>query len=421
MPLTIHLATTQPTYHGGESLTGIVSFTTTTPIPLHQIHISFTAISKTRVQKVKGAGAPAANYRSSVTLFEKDKLLLYQNGDVLAPGEYEWPFDFVFPENVSLIGEEKAGTGKWAALAPFRVDEGHPLPPSFSIQSGDAVRKVHCVVEYRLEARVLKPQGGLFGSKAPLFSESILLDFLSSLSISNTGGVDPYTTIYRQNKEQLFTIKSMLLLPENRGRSLGFGEKVSSWFSTRLPRFSFQVNFSYPTSLVQFAPFPCHFDVEGFMEDSNVTQVPEIQLRSLSIAVISRTVARAVPTLVGAMSAELDERIEVLNRTGLSMPVFGRVDISQVFGPLIIRKTDVSFSTLNICRSYRLSLAAVFECAGKTNEFKYEDMPIEIIAAGEGNVMDKTEQGVVEVDRRDELPPVYTPDSTSPVATWEKS
>jgi hypothetical protein len=162
------------------------------------------------------------------------------------------------------------------------------------------------------------------------------------------------------------------------------------------------------------------------MEDSSVTEVPEILLRSVSLTVISRTSARAAPTLVGALSAEIDERIEVLNRTALGIPVSGMLDLGQVFGPLLIRKTDVSFATFNICRSYRLLVVAVFECGGKTNEFRFDDLPIEVIAGAGGRDLeqkDLSSQTVgVEFDVavEDELPPVYTPNSTSPVQTFEK-
>ncbi|KAL4865342.1 hypothetical protein BDV12DRAFT_150836 [Aspergillus spectabilis] len=422
MPLTIHLNTQRPSYHGHETLLGLVTFTTTKPIPIWQIQITLSGHATTKIQKVKGSGAPAANYRSNCTLFERAKILLHTNGEVLAPGAYEWPFEFSFPSNVQ-------GVSKWPLVAPFRVDENHPLPPTFAIETGDAARKLHCGIEYRLEAQVLKPQGGLFASKSPLFSETTQLDFLPSFAISipSDSDPDPYSTVYRQHKEQLFNIKSMLLLSQNKGRSLSMQEKLQSWFSTsRLPKFSFKVAFSYPTRLVQFAAFPCHFDIAPFMEDSSVTEVPEILLRSVSLAVISRTSARAAPTLVGAISAEIDERIEILNRTALGMPASGRLDLGQVFGPLLIRKTDVSFATFNICRSYRLSAVAVFECGGKTNEFRVGDLPIEVIAGAGGGDLEKKDLGSqtvgveLDVDVEDELPPVYTPDSTSPVQTFEK-
>ncbi|KAL4882462.1 hypothetical protein BJY04DRAFT_41472 [Aspergillus karnatakaensis] len=416
MPLTIHLDNHRPEYHGNEDIIGLVSLTTTTPFPLKQVLITFSGHAKTKIQKVKGVGAPASTYRSNVTLFEKQKVLLQLGGDVLAPGSYEWPFQFTFPTH-------EQGATTWAKLEPYRVDDNHPLPPTFAIETGDAARKLHCGIEYKLEAQVQKPQGGLFASKVPLYTEVVKLDFLNALTISNTIDLDPYATVYRQNKEQLCKVRSKLLLPNNRGRSLSMSEKLSSWFSSsQLPRFTYKVSFSYPTSLVQFAPYPCHLTVEAFMEDSNVTEMPEVVMRSVAVSMTSRTSARAVPTLVGAMSAEIDDKIEILNQTALSIPVSGKMDLGQVFGPLVMRKTDVSFSTFNICRSYRLNVAAVFECAGKQNEFKMEDVPIEVVARGVAGESDQKDAVFMENGVEDELPPVYTPsESTSPVEVPEKA
>jgi hypothetical protein len=81
------------------------------------------------------------------------------------------------------------------------------------------------------------------------------------------------------------------------------------------------------------------------------------------------------------MSAEIEEKIEVLSRTALGMPVTGTMDLAQVFGLLVLRHEIVSFATFNISRRYRLCASFVFECVGKTNEFTCPDLPIEIIAA----------------------------------------
>jgi hypothetical protein len=56
----------------------------------------------------------------------------------------------------------------------------------------------------------------------------------------------------------------------------------------------------------------------------------------------------AAPSIMGAISAELEDRIEILSRTSLHMPVSGKMDLGMEFGPLMLRHTDVSFQTLNI-------------------------------------------------------------------------
>ncbi|KAL2821129.1 hypothetical protein BJX63DRAFT_379440 [Aspergillus granulosus] len=384
MGLTIHVTNQKSCYTGTESVSGVVKFQTSTPIPIKDIKIIFSGRSKAKIQKVKGTGAPAATYRSKCVLFEKERILRSSHGhgehETLAPGSYEWPFDFgTFPTHVQPVAS--GVSARWPEKLPYRNDVGHPCPPTFALNTGDAARKLECWIDYRLEAQVVKPSGGLFGGKAPLYTETLKLNFLPALATSITTN-DQESATYRHSQEQLFTIRSKLLHMENRGRTLKVSEKISSWLSPgQLPRFSFQAVFEYPTRLLQAEPLTCSLDVVPFMEDSSVALPPEILLQALNIHVVSETGARATPSLVGAMSAEIEEKIEVLSRTSLGMPVSGRVDLAGVFGHLVLRHEIVSFATFNLSRHYRLCASFVFECAGKTNEFSCPNLPIEIIAS----------------------------------------
>ncbi|KAL2826361.1 hypothetical protein BJY01DRAFT_229778 [Aspergillus pseudoustus] len=384
MGLTIHLDSPKPCYLGDEPVTGFVKFQTSTATPIKDIKITFTGRSKAKIQKVKGTGAPAATYRSKCILFAKERILFSSYGkgenEVLPPGSYEWPFEFSFPTHVQPVAE--GVSARWPEKVPYRNDTGHPCPPTFALNTGDGARKLECFIDYRLEAQLFKPAAGLFSSsKAPLYTETLKLNFLPALSSSITGN-DQESATYRHSREQLFTIRSKLLHMENRGRTLRMSEKISSWLSPgQLPRFSFNAVFEYPTRLIQAEPLTCSLDVVPFMEDSSVALAPEILLQALNIHVVSETGARATPSLVGAMSAEIEEKIEVLSRTALGMPVSGKVDLASIFGLLVLRHEIVSFATFNISRRYRLCASFVFECAGKTNEFNCPDLPIEIIAS----------------------------------------
>jgi hypothetical protein len=381
MGLTINIPNQKTCYLGTDPVTGTVRFQTSTPIPLSAIKITFAARSKAKIQKVKGTGAPAATYRSKCILFEQERILRqHSTGENLPPGSYEWPFEFIFPNHVQPTA---SASSRWPEKVPYRNDAGHMCPPSFALSTGDASRKLECWIDYRLEATVLKPAGGIFQSKkgAALYTETAKLNFLPALAKSITPN-DQESAVYRHEREQLFTIRSKLLHMENRGRTLKVSEKISSWLSPgQLPRFSFKATFRYPTRLIQAEPLTCSLDVTPFMEDSSVALAPEILLQSLNIYVVSETGARATPSLVGSMSAEIEEKIEVLSRTALGMPVSGTMDLAQVFGLLVLRHEIVSFATFNISRRYRLCASFVFECVGKTNEFSCPDLPIEIIAA----------------------------------------
>ncbi|KAL4988806.1 hypothetical protein BDW68DRAFT_196399 [Aspergillus falconensis] len=385
MPLTIHLDDHQPCYFGSETLRGRVVFESSSITNLQDIQVKFTGRSKTRVQKVKGSGAPAANYRSKCIFFEKEKILLHLNGEALPPGKYEWPFEFVFPTTAR-------SSVRWPERHPFRSDANHPLPPTFAIETGQGG---------------FTPQRGLFPSTTPLFSEEARLNFIPDFAVADVGESDHAAEMYRQRKEHVFNIRSRLLLPENRGRSLSVGEKIQGWFAPgQLPRFSFTTSFSYPTRVVQSALLQCSLDITPHMEDSSMTSPPEIFMKSILITATSQTAARAAPSIMGAISAEVEDRIEILSRTSLHVPVSGNIDLGMAFGPLLLRHTDVSFRTFNICRTYCLCVSIVFACAGQTNEFKLTDLPFEVIAKFERPA--KKNLAIESVERVVDAPPAYT-------------
>jgi hypothetical protein len=400
MPLTIHLDNHKPCYFGNETIYGRVIFESSSITSLQDIRLSFTGRSKARIQKVKGSGAPAANYRSKCILFEKEKILVHLNGEALPPGRHEWPFQFSFPTTAR-------SSVKWPERQPFRSDANHPLPPVFAIEAGDRARRASCTIEYRIDAKAMKPQRGIFSSTRPLFSEQVRLNFMPDFAVAGDCESDRAAEIYQQRKEQVFSIRSMLLLPENKGRSLSTGEKIHGWFAPgQLPRFSFTASFSCPTRAVSSAPVQCSLDITPHMEDSSVTSLPEIIMKSISITAISRTAARAAPSIMGAISAELEDRIEILSRTSLHMPVSGKVDLGIEFGPLMLRRTDVSFQTFNICRRYFLSVSIVLACAERTNEFKLTELPFEVVAKVERS--EKKNPAFEFAEATEDVPPAYT-------------
>lgn len=375
MSLSICLDTQRPYYSGNEKIRGHVIFRCANSIDIQDVRVTFTGCAETKIQKVKGSAAPSAAYRSKCVLFEKEKILSYLNGQTLERGAYKWPIEFDFPSH-----EESPEKSKWPDQLPFRNDANHPLPPTFAAKTEDSMRKITCEIAYQIEAQVCKPQRGFISLRSPLFSEVAQLKFMPPTAKTDVGS-DQLNAVYRRKKEQLFDIRSLLILPENKGRSLSIQEKIRSWLSpSHLPRFDFVSSFSYPTQTIQSTPLKCSLDIIPLMEDSSVMVPPDILMRSLHITLISRTSARAAPSLIGSMFGDVDERIQIVSRTSLNMAVSGTVDLEKACGPLVFRQTDVSFTTYNISRSYRLCVSAEFECAGKTVRFEAPDLPIDITA-----------------------------------------
>ncbi|RAL06696.1 uncharacterized protein BO97DRAFT_287418 [Aspergillus homomorphus CBS 101889] len=391
MPLIIHLDNQQRWYSGGETISGHVEFQCAQATEVDDIRVSFFGRSKAKVQKVKGSAAPSASYRSKCVLFDKERILSHLNGDTLSPGTYEWPFVFTFPSNVQSPGQSSG----WTEKSPFRNDVNHPLPPSFAVDTGDTLRKLNCAIEYQLEAEVFKSQRGFLGKKLALFKETLHLRFVPPAP-SAEKACD--SVIYRQQRAEMFEIRSILLLLENRGRSLTFQERLQSWVSARQPRFSFKATFSYPIRVKQGSSLTCLLEIHPFMEDSSVSLPPEISLQSLSLCVVSQTAARAAPSLIGSLSGQVHERIELLNQRSLAMPVMGTLDLSHTLGPLRLSRSDISFSTFNLSRSYLLCASFAFECAGKSVEFSLADMPFEMVAdvqatSGSKDIAENSAQG----------------------------
>ncbi|KAE8153502.1 hypothetical protein BDV25DRAFT_149268 [Aspergillus avenaceus] len=423
MPIDLHLENQVATYSGQEVLRGSVVFHNPHPIEFQDIRVTFRGRAKAKVQKKKGPAAIAATYRSKCVLFEQERILMDSDGAGTLPRDtYTWPFEFTFP---SLVQSH----ARWPEKHPFRSDEHHPLPPSFAVEVADEVRKLDCLVEYRIEAQVFKPQKSFLGKKTPLLEEVVRLNFLPPAA--QLARVEDLGTLFKHQREEMFTVRSLLLLPENRGRSLGFGEKVQSWLSPKqLPRFDFRVSFVYSTRVVQSSPIQCVFDIVPFLEQSSVTNHPDIVLQAVSMAVYSRTAARASPSLMGAIAGDVDERIEILSKTSLGMPVRGQLDFNQVFGPMMFKHSDVSFATFNMARTYRLSVSATFECAGKTMEFNATDLGLEIVSSISPPVKENT-TGTSDVSeladtsasstagREKDPPPSYSPGPSSPRA-YEK-
>ncbi|KAL4969822.1 uncharacterized protein BDV14DRAFT_195351 [Aspergillus stella-maris] len=361
MPLSITVSNPRPTYTSGSTITGTIAFTSSTPTTFQDIRISFIGVSKSKISKAKGAGAPSAAYRAKCVLVEKERILFTANDSFLPPGEYKYPFEFTFPE---IVQEGR----KWVEKSPYRSDANQPLPPCFAFEGADEERNLICNIEYRLEAQVTRPGKGLFTSRTPLIKEGTKLDFLPEHAISDAHQNEE---IYRHQKDQLFNIRGALLLPENRGRSLSMSERFQGWLlPSQLPRFSFTATFSYPTRVIRGSPLNCFLEITPHMEDSSVVSEPEIILQSIYIYVISRTSARAAPSLMGSLSAEIEGKVDILSSTSLHLPVSGQINFSDILGPLALRHMDVSFRTFNIAQTYRLCADMVFSCAGKSNLFK---------------------------------------------------
>ncbi|KAJ5107648.1 hypothetical protein N7456_004323 [Penicillium angulare] len=376
MSLTITLDSQSTQYSANETICGHVNLQCFKPIEIGEDKLTFSGVAEAKVQKAKGYAAPSVGYRSKCVLFQKDRILAHPSRQRMGIGLYFWPFELTFPSNV----QPESKPLNWPVISPFRNDANHPLPPTSSDKTSDSLRRLVCLIRYQNHAQVFKSSSGFMAKPSPFISEILALQFIPPMKQADMADVENFNHMSYHQKEQVFIIRSMDLLQEYKGRCLGVQEKLRSWLSPgQLPRFNFSVSISYPTRMAQSTPPRCNLTFAPRMEDSSVSSPTVILMQSLHITLVSRTSARSEPSLMGSMSGEVDERMEILSRTSPSMAVSRMVDLTEIFGPLVFRPVDVSFGTFNISRVYRLCVSDQFEYAGKISQFEALDLPVDII------------------------------------------
>jgi hypothetical protein len=208
-------------------------------------------------------------YSGTATLFQLSNTL---HEGHLSPGEYEWPFEFKFPNGTS--GEEKA----WSAISPYGVSEGHQLSPPMTFDSVQALATGEGPVRYKNEAKFSKsPKASLFSS-----SESANLD-LYYLPFRKLEEPDPQ--IYFMGRRQ-FTCKSELLDPKGTGKSKSFFKK------SKAPTSAFQVALNLPAVVYVGGPLPIYIGLSHDPQNSTSPVAPTATLTSCTVAIIRTVHAR---------------------------------------------------------------------------------------------------------------------------------
>ncbi|KAL1864955.1 hypothetical protein Plec18167_009564 [Paecilomyces lecythidis] len=368
MPLIIYLDNPLPSYSGGETIRGHITLESLTQLEVKDIRIKLSGKAKTKIKKVKHVGAPRTTYRGKAILFEKEKILAHVDG-TLPPQTLEWPFEFTFPTHV----QPRSGKSQWSSQTPFDAESTHSLPPTFTADVRNELWDIESVVAYRIQVDVSKTQRMLVG-KSLLFHEVIPLTFIPPVPFEEKG----YASASRM---ETLTIRSLLLLPENRGRRLDIREKITSWLSPgQLPLFKFRVRLNYSSCLHQSEPMACTLDIEPMLEDSTVTSIPPtVFLESVSLTLLTRTVARSSPSIIGSLVGDVEESKNILSKGSLRVPFTDHIDISDTCGQISLQHPDPSFSTFNICRSYKLRADIVLECAEKKVTFSVSDADVLIL------------------------------------------
>lgn len=104
--------------------------------------------------------------------------------------------------------------------------------------------------------------------------------------------------IPRPKRAAIYSEKSSVASRESRKKPSSTGEDAIAAVAKSTPRFDFQASVQYSTRVVQSQPLEGLLCIVPLMEYASVSTPQDVILQSLSIAVVSRTPARAAPSLM---------------------------------------------------------------------------------------------------------------------------
>ena len=320
----------------GQIISGKVTFANKQDHPAGIVTVSLVGKTKTTFNKGRSV------YYGSATLFNLSETL---HDGTLPPKDYEWPFEFTFPEVTA--GEKK----KWLDTPPYQVAEGHALPPSMMFDSKDFERDSgKGAIVYMLEAKFSK------SSKSSIFSSAeraeVALYYIPYRKLET-----PAPKVGLVGKESI-TCSSKLLGPA--------GEKPKGLFKRlKVPCSVFEVAITAPQTIYVGAPIPITLLLTHDLQKSTAPQAPTVKLTSCVVSLI-RTMHAA-----GKAVFEDDGQFSImeilLKKEKLDIPLSESQNLSELLSlPNFETKHGMSFSTYNIAQTFKFMVKLTLECADKT-------------------------------------------------------
>jgi len=339
-----------PIVASGQTISGKVAFLNKQDRPAGIVTIALVGKTKTTFNKGRSV------YYGSASLFNLSKQL---HDGPLPPKQYEWHFDFTFPE-VTAGNKEK-----WLNTPPYLATEGHALPPSMMFDSKDFERDSgKGAVIYMLEARFSKT------SKPSMFSSTESAD-LTLYYIPYRKLETPAPRISIIGKES-FTCSSKLLGPP--------GEKPKGFFKRiKTPCSVFEVAITAPSTVYVGAPLPITLLLTHDLQNSTASQVPAVKLTSCTVSLI-RTMHAA-----GKAVFEDDGQFSIIEllskKENLEIQLSESQNLSQLFAiPSFETKYGMSFGTYNIAQTFKIIVKVTLECADKTFWTELRSRNIQILS-----------------------------------------
>ncbi|KND87959.1 Ran-specific GTPase-activating protein 1 [Tolypocladium ophioglossoides CBS 100239] len=341
-------------HHPADQVSGKVVFGGEKGHDVGQVRIDFRGIAEVKLP----GSLTGQRSRTLTTLFHSQSVVSASRGKLDNPAPYEWPFTFSFPFTAQP-------SAQWRPNPLFASVSGSLLPPSFTYSSP----AFDCKVEYSLEATVVKNH---YSSVADQHSHKSYLLFEPVASGARS---DPPLASFTRN----FTTSGRPLDPRPDRQSQSFGGRLSSYISRRrTDAVPFTVDVKVPSVVVQRERLPCHVSVRA--DGSNKVPSPKLEIRGLSMAILSHTYVRSGSDKEAIRHTH---NIQMVAHQNLDIPfrVDEDVDLSTILSDLHAPVLPPCFTTYNITRRYEMKMVLSVACAEDQFQFIGEVPSLKVVPA----------------------------------------
>ncbi|KAK5946087.1 hypothetical protein PMZ80_000226 [Knufia obscura] len=407
--LIIKLDKEQQSYLPGDPVRGTLQLHLNKDSPVGKVSIRFSGSTESKI--VQSNGQSTSEFRGSAELFN-DVRALHDDHYTHKSGLLSWPFEFQIPTTVDPANIRSKWEQRDGFLATSDGAAIFPLPPSFQFADSTASRAWRAYTSYAIEATVI--QAGDYKLAKPKTKR--LTKVIRVLPLPIAEGVDMHDPRQRRGVPTTLTVQTLRLLPEHAGE-LSIMQRTKSIFNTsKLPKFTFEVDVSYTSTIQAYASTSLPFVVSGYPktdirsttvqpEQRNFYRYPSLKVKHVKLVLQAHTSCRC-PSVLSDVYADTIHDIPLVDRylsnTSLAMRSFAwdqknrveeqiptSIDFGKEYGIVVtkdsrednqkVEKAKVldnssgrirtfvtpSFQSYNISRRYYFAWSLQMECAGE--------------------------------------------------------
>ena len=352
-------------WNPGDRITGSVRLSTSAELNIHQVSISFTGKSSSKLT-VTTETTPC-EYHGHVTLFDLQTIFIRSPYTFPADSRERWPFEFTVPPTCAAkAGDSFEPHGSF--LEPYDDDPAQPLPPTFADARAAAYegRTTKCSVKYALCAFLYTKRPGSLHRDDKVHELPLrVLPFRP----------DPEPVWTTHCVRTAFQFRSLLLSAEGADEAPTFGQRVRArLLADALPVAAFDVVATLPKVSTPGHMLPVTLEVDHDGPGSTVQTPPAVSLREFRLGITAKT---QQATKGGAKGTEDDwtepwEGEEDVAVWKGDVAISEQLELHKVakHGLVLPDHLTPTFNTFNVSRCYSLKLGATIECAKERRKFE---------------------------------------------------